>query len=335
MAGRSDGHGVGRGRCGLAHPIGMARLGWQRRDRRAQPIPRSAHMGTLDLPPACLSRQRRSHRSHRREARICLCRLERVRRAGQRCPNSKRHRVAGSRPCRTSHPDHMLAAAHRRVSRGRDRAAGQHLSCNGALTMNHGKSTRPNLKSRKRFLMALLVVLVFIGVRTPAKADGLLFSNGVFRQPLSSHINVTIKDKIATTQLEQTFENALDKQVSAVYIAPIPADATVTGFAEQIDGEWKEATIQTSEAARAQYDSAASKGQDAAVAEGIVSDVPPGLDPKTTFQTRVILPAKASRSLRLTYTEVLSGDVGLTRYNYPLSNTNWTDEPVGDLQVNV
>ncbi|MEP7285542.1 MAG: VWA domain-containing protein [Chloroflexota bacterium] len=187
----------------------------------------------------------------------------------------------------------------------------------------------------RSYLFILLMALSLLRAITPARADGLLFSNGVFRQPLESHINVTIKNKIATTSLEQTFQNTLDKEVSAVYIAPVPAGATVIGFAEQINGEWRDATIQTSEEARAQFDSAVSKGQDAAMAAAVVSDPPPGMDPKTTFQTRISLPAKSTRSVRLIYTEVLAGDVGLTRYNYPLSNTNWTDEPIGDLLVKV
>src|SRR5258708_25237786 len=134
----------------------------------------------------------------------------------------------------------------------------------------------------KRFLAILyrammpLCLLVMALPVMPVRADGLLFSNGVFRQPLMSHLDVVIKNKIATTTLEQTFDNTLDKQVSAVYIAPVPEGATVTAFAEQIDGQWQEATIKTSEDARAEYDSAGSKGQDAAIAAGVVNDVAPG-----------------------------------------------------------
>src|SRR5258708_22184593 len=134
-----------------------------------------------------------------------------------------------------------------------------------------------NHKRNVLVLITLIVGLVLSATGVPAKADGLLFTNGVFRQPLESHINVTIKNKIATTALEQTFQNTLDKQVSAVYIAPVPVGATVTGFAGQIDGQWQEAKIQTSEAARAEFDSAASKGEDAANDSGVVEDTPPGL----------------------------------------------------------
>src|SRR5579859_3290860 len=86
----------------------------------------------------------------------------------------------------------------------------------GEVDLSRIHLTRSRLKTNKRFLFALLVALAFAGTWHPAKADGLLFSNGVFRQPLTSHITVAIKDKIATTQLEQTFQNSLDKQVSAV-----------------------------------------------------------------------------------------------------------------------
>jgi Ca-activated chloride channel homolog len=181
-------------------------------------------------------------------------------------------------------------------------------------------------------LVGLLTLAVLPGV--PTRADGLLFLNGTYRQPSMSHINVTIKDKIATTTLEQTFRNTLDKQVSAVYVAPVPAGATVTSFAQLIEGRWVQAEVKSSEDAKAQYDAAASKGQDASLMSASVS-APPGADPKTTFQTQIVLPPMSERQVRFTYTEVLVGEVGLTRYTYPLSSTNLSDEPVGDLLVDV
>lgn len=190
------------------------------------------------------------------------------------------------------------------------------------------------LKHAKQWLPILTAMLFILAALQPARADGLIYIEGVYRQPSISHINVLIKDKVATTSLEQTFRNPLNKQVSATYVAPVPSGATLTNFAEQIDGQWVEAKIKTSDQAKADFNAAASQGKDAALASASVS-VPPGLDPKTTFQTSLILPPQSERSVRLTYTEILSGTVGLTRYTYPLSNTNLTDEPVGDLLVDV
>ncbi len=184
-------------------------------------------------------------------------------------------------------------------------------------------------------LIALFAILaISFGAAIPAHADGLLFMEGVYRQPSISHVNVLIKDKIATTTLEQTFRNPFGKQVNAVYVAPVPSGATLTSFAEQIDGQWVEAKIKTSEDAKADFDNAANKGQDAALSSATVN-LPPNLDPKTTFHTSIVLPPQSERSVRVTYTEVLIGSVGLTRYTYPLSNTNLSDEPVGDLLVDV
>lgn len=189
---------------------------------------------------------------------------------------------------------------------------------------------------RNRSLLALIIGLFVISISTlrPARADGLLLIDGVYRQPAVSHIAVTIKNKIATTTLEETFQNTLNKQVSAIYVAPVPQGATVTNFAEQIDGKWVEASIKSSEAAKADFNTAASQGQDASITTDNVTTAP-GVDLQHTFQTKLVLPAKASRSVRLAYTEVLAGEVGLTRYTYPLAATNLSDEPIGDLQVSV
>jgi Ca-activated chloride channel homolog len=187
---------------------------------------------------------------------------------------------------------------------------------------------------RRLLFVALGVILISAGISAPAAADGLLFLEGVYRQPVSSKLDVAIKDSVATTTLEQTFRNPLDKQVTAIYVAPVPPGATITGFAQQIDGAWVEAEIASKEAADEALKNAENNGQDAAVVSASVT-TPPGADPETSFITQVILPPQSERAVRLTYTEVLIGEVGLTRYTYPLSSTAYTDEPIGDLLVRV
>lgn len=193
------------------------------------------------------------------------------------------------------------------------------------------------LMTRSRWFYQAFVVILLAALALPmvglntAHADGLILIGGVYRQPQVSHITVKIESKIATTTLEQTFSNPLDKQVNAVYVAPVPPGATVTGFAQLIDGAWIEAEVKEKETAKKEFDEAAKQGKEAAMASGSVT----AIDPTMTFQTEVILPPNAERSVRLTYTEVLIGTVGLTRYVYPLSHTKMTAEPVGDLLVKV
>src|SRR5689334_16113238 len=98
---------------------------------------------------------------------------------------------------------------------------------------------------KKRLLVPILlgVCLISLGMSTRTRADGLLLINGVYRQPISSHVNVSIQNKIATTVLEQKFHNNLDKEIAATYLAPVPEGATITSFAELVDGQWVEATM--------------------------------------------------------------------------------------------
>jgi Ca-activated chloride channel homolog len=194
-----------------------------------------------------------------------------------------------------------------------------------------------NSLNKRRFLLTIIVGLLLFGIGAPAKADGLLLISGVYRQPAKSHISVTIKGKIATTVLEQTFRNELDQDIEATYIAPVPPDATVTNFAMLFGSEWVEATIKASEQAKKEFDSAVKNQQDAALASQTtaVPQNPSAAPPPAAFLTKVSLAAKAERSVRLTYTQVLNGEVGLTRYIYPLSSSNLTDEKVGDLLVSV
>ena len=58
--------------------------------------------------------------------------------------------------------------------------------------------------NRKRFLLILIAGLLALTALpgAPARADGLMFVGGTYRQPSMSHINVTIKEKIATTPLQ-------------------------------------------------------------------------------------------------------------------------------------
>ncbi|MCC7209833.1 MAG: VWA domain-containing protein, partial [Anaerolineae bacterium] len=134
------------------------------------------------------------------------------------------------------------------------------------------------------------------------------------------------------TTLEQTFRNDSEEQIEAVYAAPVPPDATITGFAQLIDGQWVEAEVKAAEEAQAEFAQAAAQGQDAAMTSGVIVNA---ADPRLTFQTHVVLPPSAERSVRLTYTQVLTGEMGLTRYTYALSATGLSDEPVGDLLVRV
>ncbi|HRE46267.1 MAG TPA: VWA domain-containing protein [Aggregatilineales bacterium] len=180
-------------------------------------------------------------------------------------------------------------------------------------------------------VMALIALISTSLMPRPARADGLMILGGVYRQPSVSHITVTIESRVSTTVLEQTFKNPNDEQVTALYVAPVPSTATITAFAQLIDGVWIEAEVKDSEEAKKDFEKAAEEGKDAALASGAFVSIDAGM----TFRTQVVLPANAERTVRLTFSEVLIGTAGMTRYTYPLSHSHLSSEPVGDLIVQV
>jgi Ca-activated chloride channel family protein len=188
------------------------------------------------------------------------------------------------------------------------------------------------MKNRFALYYLLFCVLLTLIPISTANADGMLVVEGVYRQPAISHINVTIENKIATTVVEQTFRNALDKDIQAIYVAPVPADATITSFAQYINGQWQEAEVKSADEANKIYATAVATGEKAAITSASVTS---SIDPSMTFQTRMNIAAASERKVRLIYTEVLTGQVGLTRYVYPLNSSNLTDETIGDLLVSV
>src|SRR5258708_5306062 len=130
----------------------------------------------------------------------------------------------------------------------------------------------------RTLIVLILMGLTSLALATKTKAGGWLLIGGVYRQPLSSHVNVEIKEKIATTGIEQTFHNNLDKEIPAIYVAPVPPDATVTGFAELVNGQWVEASIKASDKAQQDFANAVKSGQDAAVASSSTTQ-PAGVQP--------------------------------------------------------
>lgn len=67
--------------------------------------------------------------------------------------------------------------------------------------------------------------------------------------------------------LRQRYKNREDRPIEAIYTFPIPADATLTGFAMECEGRRMEAEVKEREEAFQVYDEALSKGHGAALLE--------------------------------------------------------------------
>jgi hypothetical protein len=88
-------------------------------------------------------------------------------------------------------------------------------------------------------LIAALMALVAWLLVTPAEATGLLIPGDASLGPLairSHRVNVEIHERVAETRVVQVFRNHTDRVLEATYIFPIPAGASVSGFAMMVNG---------------------------------------------------------------------------------------------------
>ena len=162
------------------------------------------------------------------------------------------------------------------------------------------------------FIISLCVSTIHgAGILTPINAN---------HQPLtidSHHVDVTINNGFAITQVMQTFCNPNQMTVEAVYSFPIPESASLSEVTiylgeTEINGE----VLKTAKAKQV-YEEEKSKGNDA------------GLTEKKGFYTFDFsisqIPSMGDVRIRFLYYQPLKIDLGVGRYVYPLEEGG-TDE---------
>ena len=99
-------------------------------------------------------------------------------------------------------------------------------------------------------LAALLMLLTVLATITGAKADGVIVVTPPDCDPAcgdvvyvgdqlvvkNHHVNVTIENQLATTEIDQTFHNANDWTAEGTYLFPVPEGATIDQFTMTVDG---------------------------------------------------------------------------------------------------
>lgn len=139
-------------------------------------------------------------------------------------------------------------------------------------------------------------------------------------------IKVEINDQVAKTYITQTFMNDSDQNLAGTYLFPLPDDTTFSSFSLHIDGKPVEGKILEAQEARTQY-------------ETIVRQmVDPGLleyaDYKTVRCRIFPIPAHGSKKVEFEYTQVLRGENGLLKYDFPLKSKGESGA-IDQVKVNV
>jgi Ca-activated chloride channel family protein len=125
-------------------------------------------------------------------------------------------------------------------------------------------------------------------------------------------VKASIKDNIATTTVTQVFKNNSNRTLEARYLFPLPPDANFSSFNLTVNGKTLEGKILEKEAARQTYQAIVRKLVDPGLLEYI--------DDKTVQASIAPFFAGETKTVKLSYSQLLSRDGGLYKYSYYLGN---------------
>src|SRR5882672_11520339 len=123
-------------------------------------------------------------------------------------------------------------------------------------------------------------------------------------------IDTRISSQVATTHLEQIFQNPTGSVMEGTFFFPIPDGASITEFAIWDGNRRLVGEVRSREEARHIYDEIVRRQRDPGLLEYAGKDL---------FQASIFpIPAHSDKKLELTYTQVLKADSGTVGYRYPL-----------------
>jgi Ca-activated chloride channel family protein len=141
----------------------------------------------------------------------------------------------------------------------------------------------------------------------------------------SVDIDVTIRDQVAETHVDQIFYNEMDVSVEAIYIFPLPPNAMISELVYWFNGKRFVADIRERQEAIRAYNEKLSRWLDPAMLEYLgdnlfrLSIVP--INPKTEVRTEI------------TYVELIPYDFGVSRYRFFLNMLELSPKPLQAVQL--
>jgi len=191
-----------------------------------------------------------------------------------------------------------------------------------------------------RLFAAIFVCLLAIPTGCLLGQGILLPEDPHFRLPRPTHqpvdgsyrirelsVDASIKNQVAVTQVTQMFENTGNRQIEASFVFPLPYDGAVNQMTFMIDGKEYEAKLLKADEARRIYEGYVRRNQDPALLEWIGTGM---------FRSSVFpIPAGATRTVTLEYSQLLRKDQRLTDYLFPLSTARYTTSPIEKISLRV
>ena len=133
-------------------------------------------------------------------------------------------------------------------------------------------------------------------------------------------VQTRLVDQVAQVQVSQTFVNTGSRQLEVSFVFPLPYDGAVDQMTLMVDGKEYPAKLLGADDARRLYEDIVRKNKDPALLEWMGTGL---------FKTSVFpVPAGASRTVSLRYSQLCRKSDGLTDFLFPLSTAKYTSHAV-------
>ena len=138
-------------------------------------------------------------------------------------------------------------------------------------------------------------------------------------------VQARLIDQVAQVQVSQTFVNTGSRPMEVAFVFPLPYDGAIDQMTLMIDGKEYPAKLLDAKEARRMYEEIVRKNRDPALLEWMGTGL---------FRTSVFpVPAGASRTVSLRYSQLCRKQEGLTDFLFPLSTAKYTSEAVEKVEI--
>lgn len=140
-------------------------------------------------------------------------------------------------------------------------------------------------------------------------------------------VSVEIRDQIARTTIEESFQNRTKGVLEGTFYFPLPQDASISGFGMWIGETLVEADVVEKQRAREIYETILREKRDPGLLEWTGGNL---------FKARVYpIPAEGEKRIKITYTQVLPLKGNRCRYSYALQSELLRQHPLRELSLDV
>ena len=190
-----------------------------------------------------------------------------------------------------------------------------------------------SILSPRSLSLSLLALLV----TSLARADGFIVIHDAPQVPghfsfaplevTYHHVTVDINDQVAVTSVDQEFYNPNGRQLEGTYLFPLPEGSHIDKFSMDVNGTMMDAELLSADKARSLYEEIVRKAKDPALLEYIGRDA---------FKVRIFpIEPNARKRVKITYTQLLKNDCGLTEFSYPLNTEKFSARPLKDVSIKI